>query len=629
MAAERKQKSRGLRTKYLGRPSKISQDEEYEFDTFIRSLEISSDRVRHVVIISIVASVLVFAAYRRTDLTGWWNSRISIAHTLQGAKFLDEVKGSQAVNNLFGGKVPTGSAEIEKVLDSCQRRILPAERCAQIEAYFWSQIKGHTSSSFASYSDELERKNVSEVLWVEVPFLGIRFDVNDLGTFSAIGLSIIAITLLYSMVRHHENLYLCLWKVRRVAEAENRYDDGQSKANFFYHAMAMTQVFSRPPTLARWGGRWRGKLVPIVLFVIPLLVQGLVFRNDILTERTGTLYSAELVAGTQKLHLLFGAILLITTILTIVFSFASEVRWHNTFFEINPGYLNIKPIGYLNWSFPKKHRKFRFVRQEGGRDGVQLILVDLSKKLRWVIPDFANQKEICDVPVKNRNPLYSLVWAKNKEESGDFLKDWHFNPLVQDDGCLYQVKGVFDGMVEISRCLDEDELIPGLWTVRRGAVLEGSKPCVLVEVVGERILRLEHGSHHRLVCSVKEDGSSVASSQRGILDIAVASLKSGEELILVADLMSGRLKKVTGNRFELVKIEEGDSGQWVAVAVICHLNRLYVAEKKRRLISRVFGISIRVRVINLEELTKIPGGIHPAGGSCKLVYPWWSYLTQL
>ncbi|HEX3130631.1 MAG TPA: hypothetical protein VH394_25055, partial [Thermoanaerobaculia bacterium] len=255
----------------------FTKEEEYEFETYIRSFTTASDRVRHVIFVSLIASILAFAAHRNSMHDGWMYRRIDLARLFQKEHLAIDGENKVVLCRAKITPLSTKSTEEEK-----QKRREATEHCNDLEsAIAWFQGSGHSLKSFQYALAELERAKVAESQIVEVPFLGIEFDINDLGTFSSIGLSIIAIVLCYSMARHHENLFLCLWKVRRLGESEARYNDGQSKANFLYHALAMAQVFSRPPTLARWGKHYMSRIAPVALFFVPVAVQIVIFSYDL------------------------------------------------------------------------------------------------------------------------------------------------------------------------------------------------------------------------------------------------------------------------------------------------------------------------------------------------------------
>jgi len=155
--------------------------------------------------------------------------------------------------------------------------------------------------------------------------------------------------LAFAMARQHENLYLSLWKIRRLAEKESRYDDGESKANFLYHALAMAQVFTRPPTLARDHPRPWAKLAILVLLLTPLAVQGLILAIAVRTLRVGQTLSARSTYLTMSVQVVFMVLILMSTVACLMHSSATYKRWWDTFFEINPALRSVTGSPWWEW----------------------------------------------------------------------------------------------------------------------------------------------------------------------------------------------------------------------------------------------------------------------------------------
>ncbi|MDX1998236.1 MAG: hypothetical protein SF066_11000 [Thermoanaerobaculia bacterium] len=352
----------------------FSAEEQFTIEKHIQAFVAGSDRVRHILLLSIVASILTLAAYRSSFSEGWFSRRVGLAHLAAQHKVWDEQRVSRVFakcilkTNLFR-PVPTPQLLEEQ-----------AASADFLRARHWYWLSGHTRETFRYFADHLEESRVNEVQFVRMPFLGTQFDINDLGFFSAVGLAIIAILLSYSMARHYENLIFCLWMTRRLAEREMRLSDSLSRANFFYHILAMGQVFSRPPTLARWKGLGLplSRLVSIALFLVPVGVQALVLRQDLKTREVGMLFSPWNTTFTMTVHIIFFGVLVLFTCMTLGYAFASDTRWRAAFFDINPAFklLRKPPIGY--WIFPDASSRFRFRRLKEG-----LCLVDVDRGLVW------------------------------------------------------------------------------------------------------------------------------------------------------------------------------------------------------------------------------------------------------
>jgi hypothetical protein len=339
--------------------------DEYEFDAHKASFTTASDRVRHLMLISIIASILVFAAYRNAHQKLWISLRLESARVASR-------------NRVW-------APDIEKRIALCRAKNYAAanltDPCDKVrDAANWFRESRHSPDSFAQALQAMEQARVQETQLVKVPFLGIQFDINDLGTFSAMGLSVIAIVLAYSMVRYNENLYLCLWKIRKVAEREGRYDDNDSKANFLYHSLAMAQVFSRAPTLARWKNRVViGRLPSLFLLALPIIVQSLVFYHDLDTVPEGELFSPGLTFWTiWGFEVPLFVVLLISTAIAFIYAVSADKRWAATFFALNPSRVKFHHPRWRQWVFPDYFPRFRV-------DGKKLYLCDKNSSKIWQI----------------------------------------------------------------------------------------------------------------------------------------------------------------------------------------------------------------------------------------------------
>lgn len=617
---------------FLRRPPKISEEEAFEFDSYIKSLANASDRVRHVLLVSVVASIVVLAALLRSSDAGWWKARVGLIKLTRSSGLLagcpsnigcpdnagcpgnnskapdkevplvtsavsrDEIAACWDSVNDLESKIKyyclfKGCSEQDQYLSS-QKDMLGKlhDRCDQLRVRRWLWEKEHTCSSFEIYASEIEKLNTGEVLLVGVPFVGIKFDINDLGMLSAIGLAVIAVTLLFATVRHHESLYLCLWKVRRIAEAENRYDDGQGKANFLYHALAMTQVFSRPPTLARWGKHRISMLFPLAFFLSPVVVHALVFLNDSKTAAIGLSYNPDLVGRTYYISLIAGIILIVTVVMSIGFEIAAATRWENTFYVLNPALRMVARPSIFSWIFPRRHPKIRFLRASAeGISGNKLRLLDLNSGESWLIP-LERDAAPASLGIENINP-----------------EPWLFSPLVQDDNRYYQIKWMSDGGVEILECKDDIELKDDAWTVRNAAVVQEGD--AIFEAVGDRVIKFSRGEKPKIVFQSNASAWTEGGGTLGTLDIAVferdvdrhgkpvvgfVDKKETVLFLVVVGLKSGslRLLSVGSSEFHLNKKLETDAA-WKPHAVTAMGEFVFIAEVKRR---RWFEWRVRLRV---------------------------------
>jgi hypothetical protein len=307
--------------------------EDFEIDQYIHAFATSSDRVRYVILISAVASVLVFAAFWNSKENSWWNVRSRAARTAVRNQVWDNLKARLEICYKKG---PNAAGFSD-----------PCEDIEQISG--WLPASRHGKQSLEAHLSELEKVRANDILMVSVPFLGIRFDINDLGAFSAIGLAMICTMLCFAMARQHENLYLCLWKVRRIAERERLPDDGESRANFLYHSLAMAQVFTRPPTLSRWKPRLLNRLAARGLLFVPVAVQSLILFYDAKTFWRAWGLNSRAAVNTMALQIVFFTFMVGSIIIAFLYSRAADQRWRRTFFAINPTLLDTDQPSWWEW----------------------------------------------------------------------------------------------------------------------------------------------------------------------------------------------------------------------------------------------------------------------------------------
>jgi hypothetical protein len=130
-----------------------------------------------------------------------------------------------------------------------------------LEDYFPDEIiKSRDFSPSEDYRKEVQRSLVftyiENIRYIKIPFFGIAFDVNDLGTIGGLGLLIILIMFRYSLSREIKNLRYAFKKSRQ----HGYLDD-------FYHALAMKQVFTVP----KMKRLKRNKKLALSYIFVPLL----------------------------------------------------------------------------------------------------------------------------------------------------------------------------------------------------------------------------------------------------------------------------------------------------------------------------------------------------------------------
>jgi len=291
---------------------KWSEWDAFELGQYIDSFKSSADRARSVFYIVLTVSLLI--------ATTTWNLNSESWAQLRLQKWAHET--------LMFPEEPLKQSST------------PAERATE------SKIR-HV------YLDHYPQNYVSEMVLVNLPLLGISVDVNDFGLLGGITLTLLMALLLLSIRRMDENLYLAIFKIRRLHEEEGRREDGDSRANLLYHALAMGQVFYHPPTLARWRiGRLQGlmqQILRLVLF-IPFLVHAWTVLGNARTLYIAVWYRD----GGVPVYRLMTQFLLLCLIGTLVvaccwYARASEQRWRHAFFFVNPQHTLMNPTPLWRW----------------------------------------------------------------------------------------------------------------------------------------------------------------------------------------------------------------------------------------------------------------------------------------
>lgn len=304
----------------VANPVRISDDS--EFDHYIRALTASSNRSRYVILIATVVSVLLLVAYRNAG--GWIDTRmqmvdLALKYELWAVSTTD---------------LPDRLDDLGVGDDELRRKLMLIHAMLDSARY-------RSPEDLKRLAGELERADVEYILHPTVPFMGLRFDINDLGALGGISLVILIFLLLFSIAGEFENVQLAMWKVRRVAEREEAeapgagFDNNNSRANLLYHALAMVQVLSRPPTLIRWRPGIAHGFTKCLL-VAPVVVQLLVFVQDWSTRPYALILNRSLTVVNLTVSGVALSALVVLTVLCFVYARALDAVWKETFFTINP-----------------------------------------------------------------------------------------------------------------------------------------------------------------------------------------------------------------------------------------------------------------------------------------------------
>lgn len=304
---------------------KVQDVDDFDIGYCCQAFITSSDRVRHVIFAITIACGVLFVGHRNATIDNWPSARLTVARQALETKVWE----AGDCGNLTG-------------LDLAACKWVKNWGLSSAEA-----VKGQITM--------LEHEFLQNVLVVRFPVLGISFDVNDLGYYGGLALLVLMLLLVFASSRQHENLFLALWKIRRLAAAQEPSpdemsfkDNGNSRANLFYHYIAMAQHFTRPPTLARW---WvaRYSIMTYLLVCLPFFIQVFSYFHDLDSREFGDIISPERTQSTLNAELLTLLAILVLTIVVCFYTASNDRRWRSTFFRINPKCGRHTRVPWLVW----------------------------------------------------------------------------------------------------------------------------------------------------------------------------------------------------------------------------------------------------------------------------------------
>lgn len=281
-----------------------------EIQQYVRAFSSSSDRSRYAFYAVMIATILIGIATWNVQSWGWPIRRIGTWYEHGRSNMASTLKESapavEIPSQLFTG-------------DSLRLAIAREE-----------YLKQFTARSVFNSS----------------PIPGVSIDINDLGIIGGTSLVFLMLIMVFCMMREHENLHLAFFRVRRLCSLDD-HAAGTSAANYLYHSLAMSQVLTSPPTLARWQSR--GVLHHLwIIFIAPFAVHFWVVVTNLRTSDIGSIYGAN-IRLLQFLEIFLAICLLCLCLLAAIYSRASALRWESVFFFINPGRRFIPQISSAEW----------------------------------------------------------------------------------------------------------------------------------------------------------------------------------------------------------------------------------------------------------------------------------------
>jgi hypothetical protein len=400
--------------------------EDFEFGQYVHALTSSSHRIRYLIFAVAITTVVVFVAYRHGNPYGWTMSRVRLLRQVLVADIWDtqgKLKGSKELEECAlevqatAPKWPLmmGDREAE-IAGISARHGFQGANCWQLD-YVVSKLGLSDRDAVENWLGKIEQAQVDGIIVMKIPFLGAPFDVNDLGIFSGLTYTVLIITLWFAMVRHQENLYLAMWKVRELI----REEDGrrpQGRANLLYHSLSMSQLFTTPPTLARWETGFTDWL-PRSFFLLPPVMQWFIIRNDLNTFDRGSMVNERAAAVGWWFEVVTFGVIAMGAIVCILYARASDQLWIKTFRILNPHFkLKVQPT-WLEWVRLKPK-----VQAPGW--GIAAVQIPTSKEERHLfVADFWGRK-VWKLVEPGDAPPEPIVEGRRCRELG-----------VTEDGALY------------------------------------------------------------------------------------------------------------------------------------------------------------------------------------------------
>jgi hypothetical protein len=208
-------------------PARSAADTSRIIKDYVEATTDAARRTRIVAIVLVVASVLILIAFYNSLDWSWPIARVRSAYD-------------------------PADTSADKALDVAHHPLLLLDK----------DKDGKSPANH--FREQLQEANVrayvENVRFVRVPFVGVAFDVNDLGTIGGIGLILILFVMRYSLSREIKNLNYSFREAARL----NRFDE-------FYHALAMRQVLTVP----HMAGEERNRLLavsPQFVHVLPAAI---------------------------------------------------------------------------------------------------------------------------------------------------------------------------------------------------------------------------------------------------------------------------------------------------------------------------------------------------------------------
>jgi hypothetical protein len=619
----------------------------WEHEQYIRALEVASGRIRFGLAALAVTCIVVFGAIFSESPRGWLNSRVKIAQVALDNRIWERQAVDRITTCLRREAMIRDAHMPLQAAGAARRAVWHAsgfkDDCETVERSLnWATVARMSSErALSDRLKEYQRLQLDNIVVMKMPFWGISYDINDLGRLSGIAFMLLMIVLTFSVIRQHETVYLSLWRVRRLCYEYQGYNQGTSAANLLYHALAMTQVFSKPPTLARWRRSRPVNLLAKAPFWLPLLNLQQLIKHDWETRALGDLLNPDRTTRTLLWELTAFVVVLICSLVCFRYLKAEDSLWERTFFDINPWYRTLLEPTFLAWT--RGSQGLRTSTPGWGvvvtPDLAHTYISDTKRKAIWVIDNASGASRIVSSrPIRcnqmsidehdgtvlgDSRPISDLatpevgIWEVSATSACSPIQLSGRRGIVKDSsGNVFVEVGTFEGkrgffLLKISPQGGELPLAegPGRYSSEpaaefstvRGMTL-GEEDC-LYFVEGARVWRCEPGRAPTVVCGDLRRGAERRLRPR-LLGIATYASHSGNHLYL-ADYDHRCVCLLTNSSSGCKVTERWAGGRfWSPSGLFVRGQKLYILEyRPGTALGAFLGVFlpwIRLRVASLE-----------------------------
>ena len=195
--------------------------------------------------------------------------------------------------------------------------------------------------------EQTRRAYIRANLFVDLPFFGLAFDLNDLALLSGLGFTLLLLALVYNLLREHHNLETLIDWVKCLPRTSN--EDRCIRLRI-YQAAANFNVLTMPPQIFGCSGctdaghdqvkrvmRFQFLILSKAIYLIPVILHATVRHNDILTRAHGFALQPERLHELETQSTFFLVTISILTVLAMVSATRIELLWVTFAGKVRPG----------------------------------------------------------------------------------------------------------------------------------------------------------------------------------------------------------------------------------------------------------------------------------------------------